>query len=62
MTDQTPVRTAVRAELAAIRRILDQLDQLDVDAQHRVLQWVADWYRPARERPGDQQPKENTDA
>jgi hypothetical protein len=44
MTTRSPYEDALRAEIAAIRRIIDALDSVDPPTQERILRYLVDRY------------------
>lgn len=45
MTETTPYEQALRAEIAAIRRIVGALDKLDAATQERIVRYLVDRYQ-----------------
>jgi hypothetical protein len=53
----TAGQTAVTDELAALRRIVRELDRLDTTSQIRALRWLNDRYDPPIGVAGDMYPQ-----
>ena len=48
MTEQTDYETALRAEIAAIRRIVAALETVDPTVQERIIRYLVDRYTEAK--------------
>lgn len=52
MSTRTEYEDSLRAEIAAIRRIVAALESVDEPKQQRIVRWLVDRYEPKTEKEG----------